>query len=517
MDRSRSQKVTGWLGELSGSVADLGTFLPLVVGVLAVKGFDGAGVLIGFGVFSLIVALVYRRPIPIQPMKAVAALIIVGTLTPAQATVSGLIVGGVLLVLALSGLATRIARLVPMSVIMGIQFGVGAQLALLGGRHIFSQPLFGGAALALLLLLIFTPYRHLGSFVVVVTAATAFLLSGEAPQTSFGLGLHLPAFAIPALSDFEVALTTVALPQLALTLSNAVLATAAIAGDYFPEDKARLSPRNLSLSTGILNLILAPFGALPMCHGSGGLIAQYGFGARAWGAPDRPRGSTSRPSTAARSATGVRKTAAERAAQSWREVEERAQAQAQTATTPPSPPRSPSPPPPPPPPPPSQQQSAGSWPHQQSAEPPAQPTPAGPLLCEVLLVELRDVRDRTRHHAERAAWRRGRGRPEPRFRGRRHPLRRSRSGRSIADKPYFRRAVYPPSAPCPTGPRRAPQPSGSGQNLCARPNRRRRSEWHPWARPGRRRDRRSPGRRGRPGPGTEASRPAVPPVRWTGW
>ena len=129
--------------------------------------------------------------------------------------------------------------------------------------------------------------------------------------------------------------------------------------------------------------------------------------ARAWGAPDRPRGSTSRPSTAARSATGVRKTAAERAAQSWREVEERAQAQAQTATTPRSPPRSPPPPPPPPPPQQQQQQSAGSWPHQQSAEPPAQATPAGPLLCEVLLVELRDVRDRTRHHAERAAWRRG--------------------------------------------------------------------------------------------------------------
>ena len=138
--------------------------------------------------------------------------------------------------------------------------------------------------------------------------------------------------------------------------------------------------------------------------------------ARAWGAPDRPRGSTSRPSTSAPSATGVRKTAAERAAQRWREVEERAQAQAQTATTPRSPPRSPPPPPqqqqqqqpqPQPQPQPQQQQSAGSWPHQQSTEPPPQATPAGPLLCEVLLVELRDVRDRTRHHAERAAWRRG--------------------------------------------------------------------------------------------------------------
>ncbi len=285
MDRSKSQKVTGWLGELSGSVADFGTFLPLVIGVLAIQGFDGAGVLTGFGLFALIVALVYRRPIPIQPMKAVAALIIVGALTPAQAMASGVIIGGVLLILALSGVVSRIARLVPMSVIMGIQFGVGAQLALLGGQLVFDQPLFGGAALALLLLLFLTPYRHLGSFVVVVTAAMAFLLSGDAPQASFGLGLHLPAVAFPALSDFQVALTTAALPQLALTLSNAVLATSAIAGDYFPEDKARLSPRNLSLSTGVLNLVLAPFGALPMCHGSGGLIAQYRFGARVWGAP----------------------------------------------------------------------------------------------------------------------------------------------------------------------------------------------------------------------------------------
>ena len=133
--------------------------------------------------------------------------------------------------------------------------------------------------------------------------------------------------------------------------------------------------------------------------------------ARAWGAPDRPRGRSSKPSTsawhpgAARSATGVRKTAAERAAQKWREMEDRAQAQAQTATRPPpSPPSSP----PPPPQQQQQQQAAGSWPHQQSAEPPPLATPVGTLLCEVLLVELRDVRDRTRHHTERAAWRRGR-------------------------------------------------------------------------------------------------------------
>ncbi len=281
-----AKKAAGWLGEMSGAVADFGIFLPLVIGVLAVRGFEGTGVLTGFGLFALAVALVYRRPIPIQPMKAVAALIIIGAVTPAQAMASGLIIGGVLVVLAVTGIITRIARLVPNSVIMGVQLGVGAQLALLGFQHVSDEPLFGGAALALLLLLFLTPYRHLGSLVVVVTAAAAFLMTGGTGFAVTGPGLHFPLPAFPTVADFQAALTTTALPQLALTLSNAVLATSAIAAEYFPDDaKERTSPRRLALSTGILNVVLAPFGALPMCHGSGGLIAQYRFGARTWVAP----------------------------------------------------------------------------------------------------------------------------------------------------------------------------------------------------------------------------------------
>ena len=64
--------------------------------------------------------------------------------------------------LAVTGAITRIARLVPPSVIMGVQLGVGVQLVLLGLSHMQQEPLFGGAALALLLLLFLTPFRHLG-------------------------------------------------------------------------------------------------------------------------------------------------------------------------------------------------------------------------------------------------------------------------------------------------------------------------------------------------------------------
>ncbi len=86
--------------------------------------------------------------------------------------------------------------------------------------------------------------------------------------------------AWPSLADFRDALTIAVLPQLALTLTNAVILTAALSRDLFPHDFHRASERNLSLSTGIANLLLAPLGAMPMCHGAGGLQAQWRFGAR---------------------------------------------------------------------------------------------------------------------------------------------------------------------------------------------------------------------------------------------
>jgi MFS superfamily sulfate permease-like transporter len=75
------------------------------------------------------------------------------------------------------------------------------------------------------------------------------------------------------------------LPQLSLALTNAVVLTAPIAGDYFGERAAHVTPARLSITSGLANLMLTPFGALPMCHGAGGLAAHYRFGARSGTAP----------------------------------------------------------------------------------------------------------------------------------------------------------------------------------------------------------------------------------------
>ena len=46
-----------------------------------------------------------------------------------------------------------------------------------------------------------------------------------------------------------------------------------------------MTPKRLSITSGLANLLLTPFGALPMCHGAGGLAAHYRFGARSGTAP----------------------------------------------------------------------------------------------------------------------------------------------------------------------------------------------------------------------------------------
>lgn len=73
--------------------------------------------------------------------------------------------------------------------------------------------------------------------------------------------------------------------QLPMTLLNAVVVSAAVAHELFPQTRQSLSLRKLAATSGALNLVLVPFGAMPMCHGAGGVAAHHRFGARGIGAP----------------------------------------------------------------------------------------------------------------------------------------------------------------------------------------------------------------------------------------
>ncbi|MEJ2590525.1 MAG: putative sulfate/molybdate transporter [Candidatus Thiodiazotropha sp.] len=272
-------------GDLSGAFADLGTFLPIVLGVLALGQMDPAGVFIGFGLFSLAVALVYRRPVPVQPMKVVGAVAIAGQLDAASLAATGALLGIVLLILAATGIISRLSRRIPVPVLSGVQLGIGLYLVW-GGFRLFGDAwIIGVTALLLLILLRQTRLRAFTVLIVVVGISCWRFLSGEVAFPVLHPGLHLPPLTGFGVQDLALSATTLLLPQLALTLTNATVITAAIAAEVFPQDRERITPDRLALSTGALNLLLAPLGAFPMCHGAGGLVVQHRFGARTGLAP----------------------------------------------------------------------------------------------------------------------------------------------------------------------------------------------------------------------------------------
>ncbi|MPY69187.1 MAG: benzoate transporter [Alphaproteobacteria bacterium] len=285
MPAPRGEKFIFTLRELGGALGDFGTLLPLTLGAIVVVGLAPTPALLGFAVFYIATALYYRLPIPVQPMKAVAAVLLTAGMTPAGLAASGVMIGVALLILGLTGWITRLARLVPQSVLAGLQLGLGLALALVSLELMATAPAIAAAILVLLLALLLAP--RYPAALIALAAAVALARVLDVPGMDLGTvspaALSIPA--LPSLAEMESAFSLLVLPQLSLTLTNAVLLTALIAGDYFGDRAAHVTPVRLSITSGLANLLLTPLGALPMCHGAGGLAAHYRFGARSGAAP----------------------------------------------------------------------------------------------------------------------------------------------------------------------------------------------------------------------------------------
>jgi MFS superfamily sulfate permease-like transporter len=281
----RSHPVKQPTGEIAGAFGDLGTFLPHVVSALTVGGLSPTGLFVGFGLFYMATGFIYRLPIPVQPMTAVSAVLVTSGLSPGAVAATGVILGAVLLILAVTGLIERLSRAIPQSVTAGLQIGLGVTLALLGFELMMEIPWLGFGMLALVSALMLAP-RCPATLIALALAVGAGQVLGltQTPEAT-ALQLTLPGLVLPTWADVGIALQEAVLPQLALTITNAIIVTAALAGALFPDGGNRATERRLAVSSGAANLLLAPFGALPMCHGAGGLAAHHRFGARTGAAP----------------------------------------------------------------------------------------------------------------------------------------------------------------------------------------------------------------------------------------
>ena len=293
--------------EIAGALGDLGVLLPLAVALITVNGLSATGVFFGVGVAYILTGLTYRLPLPVQPLKAVAAIAIAQGLSGGAVVAAGWWMGLLLLLFVATDAARWMSRFFTRPVIRGIQLGLGLLLVrsglLLASRlqivpggaeqviHVASRPvplgwLLAGAA-GLVLVWAMRHRRWPASLIALSFGVFLALTLGGATGNlgQVRLGLSLPRPVLPRLPDLTTAFFLLVLPQIPLTLGNAVFATVDTAQAYFGGDARRVTPRALLTTMGLSQLVAALFGGVPVCHGSGGLTAHYKLGARSGLAP----------------------------------------------------------------------------------------------------------------------------------------------------------------------------------------------------------------------------------------
>lgn len=271
--------------EFAGAFGDMGTDVPLLIGMSLAAGLDGTSVLVMFGLMQILTGFIYRMPMPVQPLKAMAAIVIAKQASAATLYGAGLAIGLIMLLLAMSGLLDWLARVVPKCVVRGIQFGLGLQLASVAlGKYVQADGVSGYALAVgafILIVLLLGNRRFPAALPVVFLGFVYVVASSSNGNLVQSLGFHLPELRVPHLADVLTGFLVLALPQIPLSLGNSVLATRQLTEDLFPG--RHLTIRKIGLTYALMNLVNPWFGGVPTCHGSGGMAGHFTFGGRTGG------------------------------------------------------------------------------------------------------------------------------------------------------------------------------------------------------------------------------------------
>ncbi|MDO8675682.1 MAG: putative sulfate/molybdate transporter [Candidatus Omnitrophota bacterium] len=272
--------------EWAGAFGDIGTDFPLLVGMILASGLDPACVLTVYGVMQVMTGIIYRRPMPVQPLKAVALLVITQKIPADTIYGGGLAIALIMLALTVSGSLSRLARHIPKSVVRGIQLGLGISLALLALKDYLPRDgvigyVWGGCIFVLILVLLKNRRFPAALAAILLGLVYAFVFKINPAGFSGAVGFHLPVARMPGWGAVGTGFILLALPQIPLSLGNSILATRQLNEDLFPERP--LTVNKIGWTYTLMNIVSPLFGGVPVCHGSGGMMGHYTFGARTGG------------------------------------------------------------------------------------------------------------------------------------------------------------------------------------------------------------------------------------------
>jgi SulP family sulfate permease len=287
--------------EVAGSLGDLGTLLPLAIGMILLNKLHATNVFVLIGIFYIVAGHYFGVPVPVQPMKVIGAYAIATGLTPTQIVSSSLWMGIFMLFLGITGLIQLIGKYTPKSTVRGVQLGVGVVLMIKGLKLIIEPDpnlaiqaigpvsmsvILGTAGLFLTFLLLDNKKLPAALVLVVLGIVLGIFIGKPIDSASLNWGIHLPKplpYGWPSVEDIIWVIPVLVLPQIPMTIGNAIISNTDITHEYFGERARRATYRSVANSQGLADIASFFFGGIPMCHGAGGLAAHYRFGARTAG------------------------------------------------------------------------------------------------------------------------------------------------------------------------------------------------------------------------------------------
>lgn len=261
---------------ISAGIADIGIMLPLLL-TLALKGqvnLLNSLLLITFGYF--LISIFFKTIISLQPLKSFAAIALTTNFSPKIIQVETIIFGLIMAGIANPKIIGKIDKITTFPIIRGIQFTIGFTLIKKGME--IAQINTKKSIILFLVLIIFIMAVNRFKY---LPTGPIILISGFILEL-FTHKLH--TYPLIPLSKFNEnyfqGFILLVIPQIALTIGNAAIATENTVKKYYPIGAEKVTVSTLTYSMGFINIFAGIISAMPLCHGSSGITAYYKFGAR---------------------------------------------------------------------------------------------------------------------------------------------------------------------------------------------------------------------------------------------
>jgi SulP family sulfate permease len=279
--------------------------------MIMINGLSPSGLFLAVGLFFIFSGLYYGVTVPVQPMKVIGAYAVATAMSASQIAASGLLIAVFLLVIGGTGAITLIGKYTPKAVVRGVQLSTGTLLMAQGVKFMLGSSKFQALRQAaepyltiqslgpipigiiigivggvLTLLLLDNKKLPAGLVVVLGGLGLGLVLGTHEGLDRLRISVYMPKilpFGIPTGVDFTFALLVLVLPQIPMTIGNAVIANADLSREYFGQGSKKVTYSALCISMSLANFLSFLVGGMPLCHGAGGLAAHYRFGARTAG------------------------------------------------------------------------------------------------------------------------------------------------------------------------------------------------------------------------------------------